>query len=435
MLPSGLKLEQAPPISVPFRFFLTAPLFLFAAAAVLMWLGPEVFESRMSAGALVVTHLFSLGFMTMIMLGAMMQVLPVVAGAPVPWPRATAAFAHIGLVLGTLALALGFYSGDEIFFRAAVVLLGIAFAVFVAAAAWALARIRVSSSTVVGMWLLVTVALGLALTSSLGWGSALPDLAFGNLHPGWGFLGWIGLLASGVAYYVVPMFQMTPAYPAPMVRWFAGGVFALLALWSAALWGSASEWGLAATLLFLLLVAAYVYFAGTTLYLQQRRRRRLPDVTLSFWRLGMGCLIAAGALWIARYLPDLEMPAGIEMVIGVLVLPGFAGSIVTGMLHKIIPFLVWFHLYAAAGGGAKVPNMKKILPDGPQQVQLRLHALALALLLFVVFRPGAVVYAAAFVWGMAALLLLRNLMLAVRVYRDNLNLAGAAKAAPGSARP
>jgi hypothetical protein len=42
----GLSFEQAPPISVPFRFFLTAPLFGMAAGLLLLWQGPAALASR-----------------------------------------------------------------------------------------------------------------------------------------------------------------------------------------------------------------------------------------------------------------------------------------------------------------------------------------------------------------------------------------------------
>ena len=41
-----LSFEQAPPISVPYRFFLTAPLFGAVAGLVLAWLGPDSVRSR-----------------------------------------------------------------------------------------------------------------------------------------------------------------------------------------------------------------------------------------------------------------------------------------------------------------------------------------------------------------------------------------------------
>jgi hypothetical protein len=51
----GLSFEQAPPISVPFRFFLTAPLFGMAAGLLLLWQGPAALASRWTSVALALT--------------------------------------------------------------------------------------------------------------------------------------------------------------------------------------------------------------------------------------------------------------------------------------------------------------------------------------------------------------------------------------------
>lgn len=115
MLHTGLRLEQAPVISVPYRSFVSAPIFLVLAAAVLVWRDPEVLESRLSPAALAVTHLFTLGFMSMAMMGAIMQMLLVLVGAPIPWPRTIAGISHTGLCLGTLSLAAGFLFGARAF--------------------------------------------------------------------------------------------------------------------------------------------------------------------------------------------------------------------------------------------------------------------------------------------------------------------------------
>lgn len=45
---ASLSLDQAPPISVPFRFFLTAPLFIFCAGLLLLIYGPDALISRWS---------------------------------------------------------------------------------------------------------------------------------------------------------------------------------------------------------------------------------------------------------------------------------------------------------------------------------------------------------------------------------------------------
>jgi len=77
---AGLSFEQAPPFALPLRFFLTAPLFLLAAAGLIVW-APEALASRWTPQALALTHALTLGFLAMVMLGALMQMLPVVAGA------------------------------------------------------------------------------------------------------------------------------------------------------------------------------------------------------------------------------------------------------------------------------------------------------------------------------------------------------------------
>jgi len=166
--PAGLAFEQAPPFALPLRFFLTAPLFLLAAA-VLIVLAPEALASRWTPQALALTHALTLGFLAMVMLGALMQMLPVVAGCPLPAPRWVAGLSHVSLVLGTVSLMAGFVTAEPAAFGAGIVLFGGGFAVFLAAAAISLVR-AVSGITVTGIRLAVS---GLALTLLLGVALAL----------------------------------------------------------------------------------------------------------------------------------------------------------------------------------------------------------------------------------------------------------------------
>ncbi|MHB0982634.1 MAG: hypothetical protein ACYC02_04540, partial [Thiobacillus sp.] len=80
---AGLSFGQAPPYSLPLRFFLTAPLFLLAAAGLIVW-APEALASRWTPYTLALTHALTLGFLAMVMLGALLQMLPVVAGSSIP---------------------------------------------------------------------------------------------------------------------------------------------------------------------------------------------------------------------------------------------------------------------------------------------------------------------------------------------------------------
>jgi hypothetical protein len=439
MQQAGLNLQQAPPIWVPFRFFLSAPLFGLLAAAVMLWQGPALFASRWSASTLAATHLITLGFMTMVMAGAMMQMLPVLAGAPVPRPKLVAAIVHPLLALGTLLLAAGFLFNQPHLLQCAVALLGTGLTVFFCTMLLTLSRVRNPTATIHAMWLAsiafgITIMLGLTLGVSHAWSTPLPSQALRDLHPAWGLVGWTGLLVAGVAYQIVPMFQMTPTYPRWLTRSLTVSVFIVLALWSLAQWQGSAGWNWLRLAAIILLVAGFGVFAAITLDLQKRRRRRLPDVTLEFWRAGMGFLLLAATLWLARQVPALAF-AQSDVLLGVLVIAGAAVSFISGMLYKIMPFLTWFHLQALPASDQPLPNMKAILPEKAQRRQLRLHLAAVGLLIAAALWPALFAYPAALSLGTAMVFLMINLVSVIRMYRGCLQRATRAHLSVGAVKP
>lgn len=423
MQQTGLDFQQAPPISVPFRFFLTAPVFALLAAVLMLWNAEDLLVSRWSPATLAAVHLLTLGFMTMVMAGAMIQMLPVLAGTPVPRPRLVASVVHPSLLLGTLLLAGGLLFAQPMWLKIAILLLGGGLTVFIAATLMILSRARHRTATVFAMGLAtvalcVTLLLGLTLSASRAWGIALPNPTLRDLHPAWGLMGWTGLLVAGVAYHIVPMFQMTPNYPQWMIRGFAPVIFAVLTLWSIAKWqGDAAGWTWLSLICICLLAGAYSLFAGITLDLQRRRRRRLPDLTLEFWRVGMLSVVLAALLWVSQNFQVLSFRQS-GALLGILMILGAAISFISGMLCKIVPFLAWFHLQARMGGAGAVPNVKTMLPDKAQRLQLRLHQAALVLCVAAALRPTVFVYPAALCFGAASVSVLWNMIFVVRIYRN-----------------
>ncbi len=413
--PAGLSFEQAPPFSLPLRFFLTAPPFLLAAA-ILIALSPDELASRWTPQALALTHALTLGFLAMVMLGALMQMLPVVAGSPLPAPRWVAGISHATLLLGTAALMAGFLTAEPAAYGIGAVLLGAGFAVFLAAAAFSLAR-AVAGVTVngirlavVGLALTILLGLALALLRAGWWAPPAVESAIAA-HVSFGLIGWVLLLVIGVAYQVVPMFQLTPPYPPRLSRWLAGALFALLLLHSI----EPLMPHVAARFVDAALAAGILLFAVATLRLQSRRRRKLPDVTLDYWRLGMASLIACVAVWIvAQVWPAWADSDAYPLLLGILFIGGFAVSVVTGMLYKIVPFLAWFHLQSQLQAKAgSIPTMKDMIAERWMRRQFRLHLAACALLAAVPFWPQLGV-AAGSVLALSALLLWINLLSALR---------------------
>lgn len=381
MLP-GISVERAPPLTVPLRFLLTAPWFACCAGLLLAWIGPDGFASRWQPATLALTHLLTLGFMGQAMFGALLQLLPVVAGVPVPFSALVAAIAYPGLFAGTVALVSGFLLGWPVMFRVAVIALALGIGFYIAMAMWGFLRSRPAdaSARTIGLAIVglgVTAGLGVALGSGFGWNLPLPLMALANTHAAWGLLGWAMLLMLGAALVLVPMFQMTPAFPGWVRRGMGAGLFIALTAWSAA---RALDAMAPAAVLEWILAALIAGVALIVLTLQQRgRRRNHPDATFLLWRTGMLSLLAAVAVWAFAARGGYEAKPEYPLVLGVLLIPGFAMCIIIGMLYRIVPFLLWLYLQLRVGG--RPPNVKRILPDEWTMAQVWLHRAALLVLL------------------------------------------------------
>lgn len=384
----GLAYEEAPPLSAPLRFFLTAPLFGIAAGLILLLDGDSL-SSRWTPGTLAIVHLFATGFMLQVMLGALLQILPVVAGASIPAPLRVARSTHLLLAAGASGLAWGLGGGVPWAIAAGAALLASGLLVFLGASVVGLrqapatagkgrtprdlrlALTGLSVATVFGLLLALALGRGLALPLSL------PTLV--DLHAGWAWMGWGGLLLAATSWVVVPMFQITPAYPDAFTRVWAPAVLAALLLWSLAMSAGVETPVIALGLVLLILAAG---FAVLTLKLQSRSRRTTPDAPFRAFRLAMIAVLGGLLALLASLATDIDRW---PLLAGVLILHGGFGGAISAMLYKIVPFLAWLHLTHA---GVRAPNMKKLLPDAPVRAQLRLRSATLAVLVAAVFVPG-----------------------------------------------
>ncbi len=419
-----LSYDQSPPLAAPLRYFLTAPLFAILAGFLLAWSGPELFVSRWTPAALALTNLITVGFLLQVVLGAMIQILPVVAGANMVNTRLVSALVHAATSAGALVLAAAFVTFSPLLFSIATALLVAGIALFVASAAHALYAIPATSPTIVGLklsllGLFATVALGAALTGALAGALdlpiGLPQLA--GIHLGWGFVAWATVLLAAVAEVVVPMFQLTPAYPRWFARAFPIAALAVVALWTLIeIFASEFLQGMSGVAV----VAVAALFAAVTLSIQWHTKRARFDVTQHYWRVAMVSTLAGCAVWLAaQAFSAVDESTLWPFLFGVLVLFGGFMSVVVGMLYKIVPFLIWLKLQNDGKGRFMAPNMKKIISEKAMRGQMFAHFASCVLLLLTVFRPAVFIYPTAFALILANGWLARNLIAALGVYRKH----------------
>jgi len=354
---NGLSLDQAPPISVVLRLFFAASIFGILTGFLILLYKMDIFDPS-SIGALTITHTLTLGVMASFMLGALFQMLPVIAGVVLKAPTRGSLIVQIPFVLGTISLLFAFnLTSQHLLYPIASILLGGSLFGAIVMMLSKLLKVSNHSASSRGMIvalisLAITISLALYLTSSLsGYTDGRYYLIFKTLHYHFGLFGWITLLIFSISFQVIEMFYVTPPYPNVVSKYLAIIIFIMLiiAMPLELIYPQIS------TVVTIIFSSLMIYFAVLTLYRLSQRKRPIADATMWFWRLGLGSLIVSMSLVVLYlYLPH-RVIANISSITFVT----FALSVVFAMFYKIVPFLTWFHLNAQ--GYYKAPMMHEVI--------------------------------------------------------------------------
>ena len=144
----GLSLHQAPPYEAPFRFFITAPIFAIIAGFYIAISDASSFSNRLSSESLSIVHLLTIGFMSMVMMGAMQQMLPVLAGVIFNNAKQNARYIHLFLTVGALLFFIGFYYSIDISLQIGILFVAISMLWFIAVVANGLKSVKNQSESV-----------------------------------------------------------------------------------------------------------------------------------------------------------------------------------------------------------------------------------------------------------------------------------------------
>ncbi len=408
---TGLSLDQAPPLDAPARFFITAPIFGMLAAVLIFLTDPALLLSRHSMESIVIVHLFTIGMFAMAMLGALQQMLPVLAGVSLPKAKGVATFSHLALALGLLSMAVGLLQSSKIMLILAAVGLGAGFIVLLTAIALAMKKVAFFTPTVKVMMVAVTTAflvalLGLHLLGGYASGniSAL-QVMLADIHSVWAVFGFAGLLIIGVAFQVLPMFYVTPQFKTfttqfmvpliilGLVTWLVLNIFLPEYAWTGKL----------------IVTLFFLAFSAMIVKKFRERRRPVSDVTVRYWNLGAILLAPGLLLWQADAWLEVDYISIVSVLIG-----GFVLSVISGMLYKIIPFLVWFHLNGQ--GYMSVPTMNEMIDKKLALTQFILFAFSIGLFIAAFWVPLLTKIGALSLFISMALLEY-NLVQALSVYR------------------
>lgn len=383
---------------------MAAPLLGVITALLFAGSGQEFIVSRWTPGMLAVTHGLVLGVFATIMIGALQQMLPVLAGASIPRPQLFSTLLFLFWVPGIVLLIFAFLMQQSVLYLLAAILLTMAILTFVGTALFTLQQANASGASVGGIRLAVfslLITLFLGITLALGHTGLIPLMRpwMTNLHLSWGLIGWIGVLIITIAWQVVPLFQVTPDYPTWMRQRFVILCLVLLVSKSLLTLAPQQQQDTLLNLIHLLINSGiallFAAFAIITLRLQARAKRKLRDRHRDFWRLAMMNLLLAILCWLISLWVPAQWRPQLEMAGATIFLAGFALSVITGMLLKIISFLIWLHLkninddrVMQGKSSIEVPHMKGVIASSPSNYLFWLLALSQLILISAIYYPA-----------------------------------------------
>ena len=350
--------DFAPPLKLIAPYFKVGVTFyLLAMVALLSFSSTFVYQEMAVAGWV---HLFLLGFVMVIIFGAMAQLIPVVLEVGHAVVDLYYAILPL-LVVGMLGMVFGFWINPALLSYGGLLVL-VAMITFAIEAFATLKKterrtLTVKTVAVSNSYLLLGILSGFVIALGLSGAIAVDVSSVLKAHVYAVLGGFVLLTIMGLSLTLLPMFSLAHGFDEKPIK----RGFNLVAIGVGVVFGSAIfgvdilEWlGYALTLI------------GVGFYIQQiyiiykLTVRKELDIWAKSMLFGFSSLIASVILGVLSFLRNTN-EAWLHTSVWFLMI-GFIGFLINGHLYKIVPFLVWFERFSPLVGKEPVPMLHEMYP-------------------------------------------------------------------------
>lgn len=348
----------APPFKLVGGYFIAGICFLIASIPAFFAADFEAIAGLETAGFL---HVFFVGFVMSIIIGALYQLTSVILEKPF----STIKGAMLNLAVycaGIAAMGYGMISGKTGFLHGGGMTLFLALLFFGTTYIVSFMDNEKKSFAafmlfVSAIFLLAGISLGFCLLMILS-GTLPMDFMFALKFHVYFVLGFVFFIIVGVATVLLPMFALAHDLKFTLSK-FAFGfyIFAGVLLFFSEIYA------------YFAFGAAIICFVAEALHILKKRVRKAYD----YWNVNIALSLAAFVLFCVFVAADRY-----DMAVFMLIY-GFLFAFIAAHLYKIAPFLIWYHYVAPFVGKTKVPLLDQMILKKPAYIGIGFNALGLVL--------------------------------------------------------
>ncbi|WP_210399102.1 hypothetical protein [Steroidobacter denitrificans] len=360
-------------------YFATAFVFLLLAEALMTFgVGYPAHPLR-APQTLFLVHCITLGWLSLLMCGALFQFVPVLVAKPI-YSNSLPLLALVLILAGLLALLAGFLQLAGVLpfirhcFLAAAVLLGSGFLLVLWILGCTLARARPlnlpACFVVVGLCsVAATVTFGSIFMLGFGGYANMPLLAELHargvpLHVIAGLGGWLTFTAMGVSHRLLAMFMLSPELDGAPTRWTLYlGALSMVILIGAGIVATITGISLTPVLAVAGLAALFslVLYAHDVLRLYRKRVRPVIELNSRMAGVALGHLAVAALLILICAASGVILQYSGALVF--LVCFGWLSGLGLAKLYKITAFMTWLECYGPVLGKTPTPRVQDLVVE------------------------------------------------------------------------
>ena len=347
-------------IEISLRHIKTALIFL-PVFFIVMFFDSKSFAPYffMNLKIIALTHIFTLGFLLMVIMGASYMLLPVALGVKIAYEKLFYPV-YYSYLASLLIFVIGMYYFISFMIAAGGILLFVSVLIYNLNILLSLKKVKKWDYTAIGIafaysYLFIGLSIGLYLALSFYFKIGFNIFNILQDHIYVMFTGFAIMLFMAISYRLLPMFYMTKT---------PGGLY-----WKSDLIAvNAGILSILASSFFRNMSAAYFYLNGAGgwllglgillycfifLNLMIKRLKKKLDITTFYLFAGIALLIFATFTGLFFNMSGwIHGAFFVYYLLGFTALFGFAGMVIIGFLHKIYPFLISLKVFEKAKKGA-----------------------------------------------------------------------------------